>query len=500
MGVCFVFINDYFSYFDNSISKQYNSSTEILEKEKKVDSFLREGISLLHVVYSHKTFSNYLKTTTSIESKNDVISMFKIVANANPNILKIVYIDSSGMERIKIDKKFEGVIYRDDFENKNMKFYFQNAKKTQKPFFSTVELITDDGVIEEPIRPTIRAIMPLYDGSKFKGALVLSLNVSNLLETFSESPLFKFVLFDYDGFTMYHYSPSKAWGNSFSHKYNIKHQFDDASMRLHQTGIVIDGEVSSKLLDLSFPVQNGIGLIVEFSNLYTQRISEKNFHHVMMLIISFLLGIAIPAIVIRKYWKTVSLIEEMSVYNNHLEQEKDNLQEFVHKDALTGIYNIKKFDSVFHSLISNYLDTKKSFSLMILDIDGFKKINDTYSYKTANNVIKGVVENINLLMRENYTFIRYCGVKFVIFLPNTRLRNAVVLAEKIRTSVENMDRSFDGAYIDVTVSVGVDSFQKNDFDATFFERVQSYTDKAISEGGNKVVFNIEKYKLSKGAI
>ena len=498
LGVSFIFVSNYFTQFDSTDTALENSSEELLKKEKIVDSFLKDGVHLLSTISTHKVFKTYLSEPSNVRMKYDVVSMFKLVANSNNTIAQIRYIDSSGMERIKIDKKDDEVIYRDDYQNKNNRYYFLNAKKTQKPFYSAFDLSTNGGIVEEPFRPTIRAVMPLYDGSQFKGVLVINLDSTKLFKTFTESPLYKFIMFDSNGSTMYHYSPSNAWGNSLAHRYNLRSHCVEADLHLNQTGLILHNSHASKFLELSFPVENGVGLFVELSSIYNQRISDKSFHHTILVLIAFLMLVVVPIFIMKKYWSTVSIIEEMLGYNTQLKQEKDNLQEFVHKDALTGIYNIKKFDSVFHDLIVNYLETKKPFSLMIVDIDDFKQINTKYSFKTANSIIKGVVDCINLHMRESYTFIRYGGVKFVIFLPNTRLRNSVVLAEKIRTAVEKMDKSFEGVYIDVTVSIGVDSFQKNDFDATFFERVQAYTDTSITDGGNKVTYNEEKYRLSKG--
>ncbi|OMH40138.1 hypothetical protein BLW93_06690 [Desulfurobacterium indicum] len=92
----------------------------------------------------------------------------------------------------------------------------------------------------------------------------------------------------------------------------------------------------------------------------------------------------------------------------------------------------------------------------MIDIDYFKRINDTYGHEVGDLVLKFIVDKIRSLIRSSDILVRYGGEEFIIYLPHTTLKDALKLAERIRKGIEDMIiDTEDGKKIRVTISLGV---------------------------------------------
>ncbi len=126
------------------------------------------------------------------------------------------------------------------------------------------------------------------------------------------------------------------------------------------------------------------------------------------------------------------------------------------RDGLTGIFNRKYFDQ---KIVSDFSFTKRhniSFSLLMLDIDHFKKINDTHGHRTGDLVIVTVTNAVQQTIRAEDMPARYGGEEFVITAPGTGPEGALALGERIRRKIETTPicSLSDGSIFRVTVSVG----------------------------------------------
>lgn len=148
------------------------------------------------------------------------------------------------------------------------------------------------------------------------------------------------------------------------------------------------------------------------------------------------------------------LFECVKHSNHHVHSYLSQLQEEVQTDGLTGIANRKTFDLVMKDLLNNDIP----FSLILLDIDHFKKINDTYGHLTGDEVIKFFATVMTDLMREGDMCFRYGGEEFGIIVPYSDEEVAGNIAERLRQKVE---QSISPAGIAVTVSLGVSAFPKH---------------------------------------
>ncbi len=141
-----------------------------------------------------------------------------------------------------------------------------------------------------------------------------------------------------------------------------------------------------------------------------------------------------------------------------LQKANDKLRELATKDGLTGLYNHRYFQEALDKEINRALRYDKPLTLILLDIDFFKKINDQYGHPVGDNVLKYISAIMQKAMRETDLVARYGGEEFAAILPETDLKGSAVMAERLRRAVEAAEFPADGLKIKATISIGVTSF------------------------------------------
>ena len=164
--------------------------------------------------------------------------------------------------------------------------------------------------------------------------------------------------------------------------------------------------------------------------------------------------------------KPVEYNNEMTLYmafqDITLRKERENkIQNQADKDPLTMTWNRRYFEKVVPESIKKCIKKHQNFSLLLLDADKFKNINDTYGHKNGDKVLIQLAELCRHSLREDDIVARFGGEEFVIFLDNTDTQTASVVAERLRTTIENSGVTDDeGNIIRFTVSIGVASSEK----------------------------------------
>ena len=132
------------------------------------------------------------------------------------------------------------------------------------------------------------------------------------------------------------------------------------------------------------------------------------------------------------------------------------LDEKVHFDALTGIYNRRFLDDNIKRIINTLSRSHGSLSVMMLDIDYFKKYNDTYGHSMGDECLKSVAKALSETGRADDCVIRYGGEEFVILLPNTDKAGAGITAQRLLESVRALEIPHINSDIAdyVTISIG----------------------------------------------
>ncbi len=170
-------------------------------------------------------------------------------------------------------------------------------------------------------------------------------------------------------------------------------------------------------------------------------------------------------------------------------KEKQKLEEEVQRlsitDDLTGLFNHRHFFKTLESELTRLRRQKTSLSLLMLDVDNFKRYNDTHGHVEGDRVLKKIGEIIQHSIRKNVdSGYRYGGDEFAALLIGASLEQALTIAERIRVTIEG------AGFKDVTVSVGLVEFREG-FD---LERFVKSADDAMyvakNSGGNRVYTNV----------
>jgi len=152
-------------------------------------------------------------------------------------------------------------------------------------------------------------------------------------------------------------------------------------------------------------------------------------------------------------------------------------------DPLTNIYNRRKFSELLDQEIERVERYNRSLAVILLDIDHFKRINDTFGHDAGDSVLKKISRLIRENIRSVDTLARYGGEEFVIILPETTLKKAMTVAERIRRVIER--KSFDTVG-HITISAGVSIFEESDNKQSIVKKADRGLYIAKSEGRNRV--------------
>jgi diguanylate cyclase (GGDEF)-like protein len=169
-----------------------------------------------------------------------------------------------------------------------------------------------------------------------------------------------------------------------------------------------------------------------------------------------------------------------------LDKKYELLEEIAMKDALTKIANRHLFFKLSSELCSLSKRFNTPMALLMIDIDHFKKINDTYGHPIGDEILKHIVSLVNKQIRSSDVFARFGGEEFVVLLPHTELEAAREIAQKLCSQIEKTPYENDKIKVNVTVSIGI-ALYRNDED---IEETIQRADKALyraKEGGRNRV-------------
>ncbi len=158
--------------------------------------------------------------------------------------------------------------------------------------------------------------------------------------------------------------------------------------------------------------------------------------------------------------RTIDLDQEVAIYTTFkdiTDQKKVTtiLQEQASTDPLTGLYNRRWFETITNQLIHVAKRYGTPYCLVMIDIDFFKKFNDTYGHDIGDQVLTTLADTMRKTLRQSDVVARYGGEEFVIFFPQTTPEQGKVAAEKVRRAVEQMEIVLDGERVPVTISLGI---------------------------------------------
>lgn len=176
---------------------------------------------------------------------------------------------------------------------------------------------------------------------------------------------------------------------------------------------------------------------------------------------------------------------KISVRTAELQELNITLEKLARTDALTGLANRMHIGERLAEEFARFKRSKVPYSVLMLDVDFFKRINDTYGHAIGDDVLKHVASILAATVRKTDFVGRHGGEEFLSILPMTDSTAAMMVAEKIRRTIESTSKASVG---NLTVSIGVQEVQENDIDEDVaVTRADEYMYRAKETGRNKVM-------------
>lgn len=200
--------------------------------------------------------------------------------------------------------------------------------------------------------------------------------------------------------------------------------------------------------------------------------------------------------------KEIKVKDELDVYKKSLIEVANEIKTYIHSlhkevkeysnkayiDPLSKTFNRRFLEEKDKEFIEEYKISQIKYGIIMLDIDNFKQINDTYGHEAGDKVIAHLTDTIKKIIRRNDFLIRYGGEEFVIILHNADAATTYKVAEKIRKTIQNSKITIDGKEISFTLSMGISTIEEND--KSIFDAIKRADEKlyiAKKTGKNKVV-------------
>lgn len=169
-----------------------------------------------------------------------------------------------------------------------------------------------------------------------------------------------------------------------------------------------------------------------------------------------------------KFCQIMCSMAAVALKNSHLfdiiNREKVLLEKMAVTDDLTGLYNHRFFVKRLNEEFKRAKRYNNPISCVMIDIDDFKKINDTYGHQCGDVVLQEIAKVIRNCVRESDVVARYGGEEFTVILPHTDLDHALVLAHRIRRAVKNYRSSISKMTTRITISIGVSTYPSSGVD------------------------------------
>lgn len=252
----------------------------------------------------------------------------------------------------------------------------------------------------------------------------------------------------------------------------------------------IDAHKLEKIVDV-YKVMGLINKDIDFDEFIYEHNNGKVFHFHLsqdeifkytleVLILILIVVFSAIYVMVRK-----KLLLTNDILKLEIEEKTQQIKELNYIDTLTNAKNRRAYSEKIDECLSNFNRYNTIFSLLYLDIDNFKKINDIFGHKIGDNVLIELVNIIKSRLRNNDTLFRVGGEEFIVIFTQTNLSQAKIAAEDIRKLVEQ-NLSIKGK--EITISLGLTEVKEGDSEEYIYKRADMLLYKSKNSGKNKLSF------------
>ncbi|WGI23845.1 GGDEF domain-containing protein [Halomonas alkaliantarctica] len=206
--------------------------------------------------------------------------------------------------------------------------------------------------------------------------------------------------------------------------------------------------------------------------LYNQLLDDVRAISIQQRLIMQRLSIAVSVLLVLMVSAAITLC--LAVI--YLHRQRNVMHQLMLTDELTGLYNRRHLVNIASAALTQAQRDHGSLSLMLLDLDHFKNINDTYGHPTGDEVLRQVSKQLRKLSRPSDTLARIGGEEFCLLMPNTNTHDALQVADRLRREIEANTLSGIDLLANPTISIGVTTCHGG---SLTFEQLYSFADKAL---------------------
>ncbi len=451
-GLTLLLIVQSINFFKN---KDEIQKTNILKAEKKFierDDFFRSYIEDINIklltIQDSKIFQEHIDDTTGKYFFLDII-------NTADNMMQLRYIDTFGMEKIRVQRdKYASKPYlipNNQLQNKKDRYYFKEVMKLKKGefWYSKIDLNMEHGKIEMPRKPVLRVGTPLYHNGKKVGILIANIFMKKILNEITNTPLFDIYLIDKDGYILTDPNRKSCWNRYLAGEGSINECFDKNTKEIISHLEMSTNDFYSKKIFL----QNGedIRMVLQLKNEYIEDEINKEFFQLLFIIIivviisfplSYFLSLAPSKLkenVDKEIEEKTKALQEINENLEHKIKERTREQDvllslFDLSDAVLFKWNnddnwsvnsvSKSVEKLLEYTPQEFLENKVSYShcihhddlQLVMDevaqaIDEHKYFfkHEPYRVITKSNKIKWILDNTVIVRDENDNIINFVG-------------------------------------------------------------------------------------------
>lgn len=166
-----------------------------------------------------------------------------------------------------------------------------------------------------------------------------------------------------------------------------------------------------------------------------------------------------------------------------IQAANEKLEFLTNRDPLTGVFNRRYVDAYLHDALGECAENGSTMSVMMFDLDFFKRINDTYGHSFGDYVLKQVAETVDNKLRASDVFARYGGEEFIAVLQGDTVDAAAMIAERLREAVRDIPLRHN---VQITISIGIAHLQPGDEMQSLVDRADKMLYQAKEQGRDRV--------------
>jgi diguanylate cyclase (GGDEF)-like protein len=503
-----------FFAFSNQTQK-FELQTALIREESALHSASQltslifvQKLSDLFVLAEGEVLKNYLHDK-SLKNWIRVAREFALFARRKPQYMQLRYLDGQGKEVVRINNRYgeQQIVPRNQLQDKSSRYYFKEVIKLDQGaiYISPLDLNVEKGVIELPAKPTVRFATPVVDGyGVTRGVLIINYDPAEFLQRIKEiltSRLGHAVMLNSDGYWLLGKPEEQLWGFMYGKQETFESEhpdvwsamgssdkgsfYTDDGLFVFQKTYPLDLSRQGTLENLQFkdlpeqaPRPIGGRYWIYVSHISKDKIDDLSLKRILVASVTYLLLFIVTAV--------ISLFFARNAVQKKLAYQQ--LKQYATTDALTGLANRRELDKVGMREFRRAQRFDRQLSVMMLDLDHFKAINDTYNHTMGDEVLCHVVSILNEFIRGQDILFRYGGEEFLLLLPESHEKGAKQLASRICTIVADSAYENEHLRIPVTISIGVSAIHDDD---ESFQDILVRADQALYQakrsGRNRVV-------------